>query len=85
MAAVCDGLRYSFGALCAEVITRLPNGERIFSGRSMPPSEFRLNARGAFFGPVGPGLRELAADRNAEQVPASEPRRAPVSTQIQPS
>ena len=66
VAAVCDGLRYSFGALCAEVIIRLPNGERFYSGRSMTPSEFRLNARGAFFGPVGPGLRELAADRNAE-------------------
>ncbi len=64
-AAVFDGARYSFGALCAEVLTRLEFGDRFFSGQSMPPWEFRLNARCAFLGPVGPGLRELASEWNA--------------------
>lgn len=73
VAAVCDGLRYSFGALCAEIVTRLPDGDRFFAGRSMPPSEFRLNARGAFFGPAGPGLRELASERNAARVAPPRP------------
>jgi GT2 family glycosyltransferase len=79
VAAITSGTLFAVRAAISAVLLALPERIRPKRAANWPPREFWLAARSAWFGPRGPGLRELADEWN-QQHPTSAssptPRRA---------
>lgn len=66
VAAVATGAQYAARAAIAAAVLRLPEEHRPIRVEPVQPAEFLLNARNAV-ALRGPGLAELARERNAER------------------
>ena len=72
IAAALTGWQYAARAALGEALLRVPEGRRPASVHPADPAAFRLQARNAWRGVSGPGLRELAEEWNSRlrSVPA---------------
>jgi GT2 family glycosyltransferase len=73
------GAGYALLALAALLARRLPERVRPARAAHWSPAEYRQNARAAFRGPAGPGLRELAEDWNRRNAATPVPARGTAS------